>query len=92
MNNASIDEKIITKNEAVILSMTKKEREDPKVINGSRKKRIADGAGTDVSTINKLLKQFKMTAEMMKKMSKSKTNPTSSGAIPDELLNQLKLK
>ena len=92
MNNASIDEKIITKNEAVILSMTKKEREDPKVINGSRKKRVADGAGTDISTINKLLKQFKMTAEMMKKMSKSKTNPTSSGAIPDELLNQLKLK
>jgi len=92
MNNASIDEKIITKNEAVILSMTKKEREDPKVINDSRKKRVADGAGTDISTINKLLKQFKMTAEMMKKMSKSKTNPTSSGAIPDELLNQLKLK
>ena len=92
MNNASIDEKIITKNEAIILSMTKKEREDPKVINGSRKKRIADGAGTDVSTINKLLKQFKMTGEMMKKMSKSKTNPTLSGAIPDELLNQLKLK
>ena len=92
MNNASIDEKIITKNEAVILSMTKKEREDPKVINGSRKKRISAGAGTDVSTINKLLKQFKMTAEMMKKMSKSKTNPSSSGAIPDELLNQLKLK
>jgi len=92
MNNASIDEKIITKNEAVILSMTKKEREDPKVINGSRKKRISAGAGTDVSTINKLLKQFKMTAEMMKKMSKSKTNPSSSGAIPDELFNQLKLK
>ena len=71
---------------------TKKEREEPKVINGSRKKRIATGAGADVSTINKLLKQFKMMTEMMKKMSKGKTNPTSSGAIPDELLNQLKLK
>ena len=92
MDNASIDEKIITTNEAIILSMTKKEREDPKVINGSRKKRIAAGAGADISTINKLLKQFKMMTEMMRKMSKDKTNPSSSGAIPDELLNQLKLK
>ena len=92
MNNASIDEKIITTNEAIILSMTKKERENPKVINGSRKKRIAAGAGADVSTINKLLKQFKMMTEMMKKMSKGKTNPDPSGAIPDELLNQLKIK
>ena len=92
MDNASIDEKIITTNEAIILSMTKKEREEPKVINGSRKKRIAAGAGADISTINKLLKQFKMMTEMMRKMSKDKTNPSSSGAIPDELLNQLKLK
>ena len=92
MENASIDEKIITKNEAIILSMTKEEREEPKVINGSRKKRIAVGAGTDVSTINKLLKQFKMTTEMMKKMSKGDKNPIPSGNIPDELLNQLKSK
>jgi len=92
MNNASIDEKIISTNEAIILSMTKKEREDPKVINGSRKKRIANGAGADISTINKLLKQFKMMSEMMKKMSKDKTNSDSSGAIPGGLLNQLKLK
>ena len=92
MDNASIDEKIISTNEAIILSMTKEEREEPKVINGSRKKRIATGAGADVSTINKLLKQFKTMTEMMKKMSKNKTNPDPSGAIPDELLNQLKLK
>jgi len=92
MKNASIDEKIISTNEAIILSMTKKEREEPKVINGSRKKRIAVGAGADVLSINKLLKQFKMMTEMMKKMSKGKTNPNSSGAIPNELLNQLKLK
>jgi signal recognition particle subunit SRP54 len=92
MDNASIDEKIISTNEAIILSMTKEEREGPKVINGSRKKRIATGAGADVSTINKLLKQFKTMTEMMKKMSKNKTNPDPSGAIPDELLNQLKLK
>jgi len=91
MKNASIDEKIISINEAIILSMTKKEREEPKVINGSRKKRIATGAGADVSTINKLLKQFKMMTDMMKKMSNGgKTNQIPSGAIPDEILNQLK--
>ena len=91
MKNASIDEKIISINEAIILSMTKKEREDPKVINGSRKKRIACGAGADVSTINKLLKQFKMMTDMMKKMSKNgNTKQFPSGVIPDEILNQLK--
>ena len=91
MKNAAVDEKIISKNEAIILSMTKKEREDPKVINGSRKKRIAAGSGADVSTINKLLKQFKMMTDMMKKMSKGgKINQIPSGAIPDEILNQLK--
>ena len=70
MDEAGVDEKIITQNEAVILSMTKKERENPKIIDGSRKKRIANGSGTDIATINKLLKQFKMMSEMMKKMSK----------------------
>ena len=89
MNNASIDDKVITANEAIILSMTKKEREDPKIISGSRKKRIAIGAGADVSTINKLLKQFRMMTDMMKKMSKGK-NTLSSGAVPDEIFNQLK--
>jgi signal recognition particle subunit SRP54 len=91
LKNGAIDEKIISVNEAIILSMTKKEREDPKVINGSRKKRIAVGAGADVSIINKLLKQFKMMTDMMKKMSKGdKTNQIPSGTIPDEILNQLK--
>ena len=91
MKNAPIDEKIISTNEAIILSMTKKEREDPKVINGSRKKRIAAGAGADISTINKLLKQFRMMTDMMKKMSQGgKTKQIPSGAIPDEILNQLK--
>ena len=54
MDQSGIDEKIITQNEAVILSMTKQERENPKIINGSRKKRIANGSGTDIATINKL--------------------------------------
>ena len=90
MDQAGIDEKIVTQNEAVILSMTKKERENPKIIDGSRKKRIANGSGTDVATINKLLKQFKMMSEMMKKMSKGNLKGMSDQGIPPELLNQLK--
>ena len=88
MNDASIDEKMLIENEAVILSMTKQEKENPKIISGSRRKRISQGAGVDVSKINKLLKQFKMMSEMMKKMSQGKKIP--SGAIPDEIINQLK--
>ena len=90
MDQAGVDEKIITQNEAVILSMTKKERENPKIIDGSRKKRIANGSGTDVATINKLLKQFKMMSEMMKKMSKGNTKGMVDKGMPPELFNQLK--
>ena len=90
MDASGVDEKIITKNEAIILSMTKKEREDPKIINGSRKKRIANGSGTDAATINKLLKQFKMMSEMMKKMSKGNLKGMTDKGIPPELFNQLK--
>ena len=90
MDKAGIDEGIITQNEAIILSMTKKERENPKIINGSRRKRIANGSGTDVATINKLLKQFKMMSEMMKKMSKGNLKGMADKGIPPELFNQLK--
>ena len=90
MDQAGVDEKIIIQNEAVILSMTKKERENPKIIDGSRKKRIANGSGTDVATINKLLKQFKMMSEMMKKMSKGNLKGMTDKGIPPELFNQLK--
>ena len=90
MDQAGVDEKIITQNEAVILSMTKQERDNPKIINGSRKKRIANGSGTDIATINKLLKQFKMMSEMMKKMSKGNMKGMADKGIPPELFNQLK--
>ena len=86
MDQAGVDESIISQNEAIILSMTKKERENPKIISGSRKKRIANGSGTDPATINKLLKQFKMMTNMMKKMSKG----DQKGGMPSEIFNQLK--
>ena len=70
--------------------LTKKERENPKIIDGSRKKRSANGSGTDIATINKLLKQFKMMSEMMKKMSKGNMKGMADQGIPPELFNQLK--
>ena len=90
MDQAGINESIISQNEAIILSMTKKERENPKIIDGSRRKRIANGSGTDVATINKLLKQFKMMSDMMKKMSKGNLKGMADKGIPPELFNQLK--
>ncbi len=90
MDKAGVDEKIITQNEAIILSMTKKERENPKLINGSRRKRIANGSGTDVATINKLLKQFRLMTDMMKKMSKGDLKGMNDKGISPELFNQLK--
>ena len=86
MDNANIDENIIKINEAIILSMTKEERQNPKIINSSRKKRISGGSGPDPATINKLLKQFKMMTNMMKKMSKG----DQKAGIPPEIFNQLK--
>jgi len=86
MDNANIDESIIKINEAIILSMTKEERLNPKIINASRKKRISGGSGADSATINKLLKQFKMMTNMMKKMSKG----DPKDGIPPEIFNQLK--
>ena len=86
MDNANIDENIIKINEAIILSMTKEERLDPKTISSSRKKRISSGAGVDSATINKLLKQFKTMTSMMKKMSKGKPEE----GLPQDILNQLK--
>ena len=87
MQNANIDEKLLSMNEAIILSMTKRERENPDIISGSRRKRISLGSGTDVQMINKLLKQFKMMSKMMKKMSKG---GAPKDGVPPELFNQLK--
>jgi len=69
LKNAEIDEKQMDKIEAIILSMTKKERLYPDVINGSRRKRIAAGSGTSVEDVNKLLKQFDQMKKMMKQFS-----------------------
>ncbi len=69
LKNAEIDENQMAKIEAIILSMTKKERLYPDIINGSRRKRIAAGSGTSVEDVNKLLKQFDQMKKLMKQFS-----------------------
>ena len=70
--NAKIDNSALSKTEAIILSMTPHERENPSVLNSSRKKRIAAGSGTAVVDINRLLKQFEAMQSMTKQISKGK--------------------
>ena len=65
---ASIDEKQLKRTEAIITSMTNAEREEPSIINGSRRKRIAAGSGTSVQDVNRLLNQFEQMKKMMKMM------------------------
>ena len=70
LDEARLDETLLKRQEAIIGSMTKKERRNPKVIDGSRRRRIAAGSGTSVPEINRLLKQYQDMADMMKRMNK----------------------
>jgi signal recognition particle subunit SRP54 len=70
LDEANIDESIIKRQEAIISSMTKGERRNPKLLNGSRRRRIAAGSGTTVPEINRLLKQYQDMADITKKMKK----------------------
>lgn len=72
LSNAKIDESAMAKTEAIILSMTQKERIHPDILNSSRKKRIADGSGTSVEEVNRLLKQYKQTKTIMKQFTSGK--------------------
>ncbi len=66
MKNVNIDDNAFNRVEAIILSMTRQERNNPKILNGSRRKRIANGSGTTVQDVNRLLKQFEEMQKMMK--------------------------
>ena len=72
INEGDVDEKRIERIKAIILSMTPKERDNPQIINSSRKRRIALGSGTTVQEINQLLKQFDQTKELMKRLKGNK--------------------
>jgi hypothetical protein len=69
--SAKVDEKALVRTEAIICSMTKRERARPEILNGSRRKRIARGSGVEVSDVNRLLKQYRDMKKMMKLLSKA---------------------
>lgn len=72
MRGVQIDDKAFSKVESIILSMTKDERRNPKIINGSRRKRIAIGSGSSIQDVNKLLKQFEDMSKIMKSITSGK--------------------
>ena len=72
LSNVEIDDKEFVRIEAMICSMTKEERREPKILNASRRLRIANGSGTTVQQLNKFMKSFEMTQKMMKKFTNDK--------------------
>jgi len=70
MAGANVDDKMLSHQEAIILAMTHKERRNPKLLNGSRRRRIATGSGTTVQEVNRVLKQHKQMSQFMKKAGK----------------------
>jgi signal recognition particle subunit SRP54 len=77
LKETEIDDDAFKGIEAIIMSMTPQEREDPAIINGSRRKRIADGSGTNIQEVNKLMKQFEETRKVMRMM----TNPAKMAGM-----------
>lgn len=82
MKNLDVDDDAFKGIEAIIQSMTPLEREDPNVLNGSRRKRIAEGSGTTVQEVNKLIKQFDETRKMMRMMTKGKNMTRAMSNMP----------
>ena len=76
-----LDDKVLVRMDSMILSMTEKERVNPNLLNGSRKRRIANGSGNTVQDLNRLVKQFKQMTLMMKKMGKKGGNLDMSNGI-----------
>ena len=85
MQGASIDEKAMARTEAIILSMTPLERENPQILNASRKKRVAAGCGLEVVDVNRLLKQFDVMQQLTKQMSKGRMPSFGGGKAPSRL-------
>ena len=78
----NMDDSLVSRQEAIIRSMTAQERRNPKVLNGSRRRRIAAGSGTSVQEVNRLLKQFKQMSSMMKKVGKKGKRGMMPGIMP----------
>jgi signal recognition particle subunit SRP54 len=72
LKSVQVDDKKLTRMEAILDSMTRKERLYPSILNGSRRKRIAGGSGTSVQDVNRLIKQYMQTRKLLKKFGKGK--------------------
>ena len=81
LSGATIDEKQMAHTEAIILSMTPQERENPQILNASRKKRIAAGCGLEVVDVNRLLKQFDMMQQLTKQMTRGRLSKMGGGGL-----------
>ena len=97
IKDLKVDDKEFDKIEAIICSMTAKERRNPKILNGQRRLRIAKGSGTSVQEINRFMKSFEMTQKMMKQMKDKKSMKKMMGQMKnmdakelENLKNQLK--
>jgi signal recognition particle subunit SRP54 len=82
LKNMKVDEKELVRIEAIINSMTAQERRNYTIINGSRRKRIANGSGTKVQDINRLLKNYAQVLKMMKKLNKGGMRGLKRGMLP----------
>ena len=91
LKDVNVDDKEFVKIEAIICSMTKKEKRNSKILNGSRRKRIADGAGVTVQDVNKFINSFEMTQKMMKKMQNDKGMKNMLKGINPEDLKGFKM-
>ena len=91
LKDVKVDDKEFVRIEAMISSMTKEERKNPKLLNGNRRLRIARGSGTTVQDINKFMKSFEMTQKMMRKMQNEKNlKKMMKGINPNDLKGMLK--
>jgi signal recognition particle subunit SRP54 len=92
IKDKEIDNKIFVRLEAIILSMTRKERANPNLLNGMRRRRIANGSGTTIQDVNRLIKQFDEMRKMMKGFNKNKMrNIMKSMNISPNMLNNMKM-
>ncbi|MFM8771361.1 MAG: signal recognition particle protein [Candidatus Kapaibacterium sp.] len=83
LRGVQIDDKAFGRVEAVILSMTREERQNPRLLNGSRRKRIASGSGTSIQDVNRLIKQFEDMQKMMRNMTKGKMANMMGNRMPN---------
>jgi len=92
LKTQEVDDSVLSKIESVILSMTKKERENPHLLNGSRRRRVADGSGNSIQQVNRVVKQFGDMQKMMKQFSKDKGRGLMKKMkLPANMMNELKM-